>query len=175
MQRFFIFLAAVTLSVLVSACDGAPPHTHVAAEEPRLQEFQVIDSYGYIQEPGYIPVLDPSVNRGVFEVFWRVDSFYDYWVTVALNDRPSMAGSIILSEELCGYDLSCDYDGTHVCAYDADFYMGCGADLYEAELNMVDIYEPFIYELPEPLYLNIQVCDETGLLCEVSSRPVDLY
>lgn len=174
MQRPTHILIILLSMAFLSACNRPVEHVHAHSGEPNLREFQVIDSFGYTESPGYAPILDPNVSDGLFDIYWRADSFYDYWVTVGINDRPSMANSIILSEELCGYDLACDYDGSQVCAYDAEFFMGCGADLYELERNMVDIF-PLIFDLPEHLYLNIELCDETGRFCEVSSRPVTLY
>lgn len=180
MQRSLYLLCIPFLAISLSACGGhanvhvAAPPVSAAPEAPQLQAFEVIDSYG--DSSRFVtPILDPVVDEGLFEIYWYADSFYDYWVTVSINDQPSMAGSIILSEELCGYNHSCDYDGMQWCTYDGDFfYMGCGADLYEMDRNMTDIVD-LVWDLPEDLYLNIEVCDETGLLCEVSTRKVTLY
>jgi alkylated DNA repair dioxygenase AlkB len=119
-------------------------------------------------------VLDPEVDNGIFEVYWSADSFDDYWVTISINDRASMAGSIVLSQDLCGYDLACDYDGMQVCEYTLDAYMGCGIDLNEADRNLISI-DPLLEFLPEYLYLNIEVCHTSGFPCEVSSREVTVY
>lgn len=178
MQRLIFVLSIATLVLATSACgsSGTPTPVVVHDEEPHLQEFQIVDSYGASASPVYTPILDPYIDGGLFEVYWNAQSFYDYWVTVSINDRPTMADSIILSEELCGYNHSCDYDGMQLCAYDSDYYMGCGADLYEAESNMTDIIELIpVVDVPTGLYLNIEVCDESGWLCEVISRPVTAY
>lgn len=162
----------------LTACgsSAAPAQVVVYDEQPHLQDFQIVDSYGAQSSPIYTPILDPFIDDGLFDVYWGAQSFYDYWVTVSINDRPGMADSLILSEELCGYDYSCDYDGTQLCVFDSDYYMGCGADLYEAELNMVDILELIpVVDAPTPLYINIEVCDESGWLCEVRSQAVTAY
>lgn len=178
MQRTIYLISILILAASLNGCGSSEVHVVVPVEpvEPRLEGFEVIDSYGYSSEQSsvYSPVLDPTIDGGLFEIYWYAQSFNDYWVTVTINDRPLMAGSIILSEELCGYNYSCDYDGMQWCAYSEDFYMGCGADLYEMERNMTDI-APLVWNLPEYLYLNIEICDESGLLCQVSSREVVLY
>lgn len=186
MQRLNSLLLLFVVVTSLVACGssgevyvGVPAPTPIPAPtpaEPHLDAFHVIDSYGYSSEysPVYESVLDPAVNDGLFEIYWYAESFYDYWVTVAINDRPSMAGSIILSEELCGYGLSCDYDGMQICEYTFGPSMGCGADLYEAHRNLTSI-EPLLQYLPEYLYLNIEVCDESGWACEVLSREVTVY
>lgn len=179
MQRLLSLSTLLLLVISLSACNEAAD-VHVVAPAapatPQLQEFEVIDSFGYSSGHSRVHVaeLDPEINGGLFEIYWLADSYYDYWVTVSINDRPSMANSIILSEELCGYNYSCDYDGMQWCTYSSDFFMGCGADLHEMDRNMTDIVD-LVWELPEYLYLNIEVCDERGLECQVSSREVALY
>lgn len=184
MQRLNSLILLIVVATSLIACGssgevyvGAPAPTPIPAPaEPQLNAFHVVDSYGDSTEysPVYESVLDPAINDGLFEIYWYAESFYDYWVTVTINDRPSMAGSIILSEELCGYGYSCDYDGLQICEYTFDSYMGCGADLYDAHRNSTSI-QPLLQFLPEYLYLNIEVCDESGWACKVISREVTVY
>ena len=174
MQRFTYVLLLILCAVF-SACDG---YTTVssASGEPQLQQFHVVDSYGYSTDDRYVSssAIDPYVNDGLFEVYWYARSFYDYWVTVSINRYDHLAGGIILSEELCGYDYSCDYDGMQLCEYNSDGTMGCGADLSEVHYNTVSI-DPLLHRYPDYLYLNIEICDDSGWSCETLSRPVTLY
>lgn len=165
----------------LAACDSRSRSGSVYVDAsgppiPQLEDFHIVDSYGNSTEDNANTetVLNPDLDQGIFEIYWRATSFYDYWVTVAINDRPSMRGSYILSTERCGPDFSCDYDGLQVCTYDADDTMGCGADLTEAENNQVGI-EDLLFEIPEYLYLILEVCSADGFDCEFISREVSVY
>jgi hypothetical protein len=180
MDRFASLLFTAVLSLGLAACSssntGYPVDPTPVPAAPRLQDFYLVDSDGFRSDsaPNYEPIIDATIAQGQFEVYWRASSFYDYRVTFAINDRPSMVNSFILSEEICGAGLSCDLDGMQACEYTLDGFMGCGSDLFEADRNLVFIDEILVH-FPEYLYLNIEICDRNGLRCTVDWQPVTVF
>lgn len=166
------------LVLFLAACDGGdaeyvePP----VYDGPALQGFHIYDSFGVDSELDHSSPLaiDPYENDGWFDLFWYVDSVRDYTVLIGVNDRPSMRGATIIGSDLCGPGLSCDLLGTFICTYTSDFYLGCGVVEEEAELNLASV-DYLVFDLPQKVYINMEVCDVTGAGCELSSLPVWMY
>jgi hypothetical protein len=119
--------------------------------------------------------IDPYEYDGWFELFWDVESNRDYTVLIGINDRPSMSGATIIGSDLCGEGLSCDLrNPLFVCRYTSDDYLGCGLVEEEAELNLEPV-DYLLFDFPQQVYINIDVCDVAGSGCESSSLPVWIY
>lgn len=171
--RTFLLLV---ISLALAACDGAVVTERHYDGGPYLDGFHLVDSF-YVNsefEPYRTLELDPYVDDGLFEVYWYVDSFYNYRATISLNDRPTLRGALVVGTELCGPGRSCDYDGLQQCEYTPDFYVGCGIDAYEAQANLRSVEELF-YSVPENLYMLLEVCDTAGRRCEFRSLPVTMH
>jgi hypothetical protein len=145
--------------------DYAPPENYV----PSLRSFRIVDSFFVDSSQSNHPslVLDPYVDEGIFEVFWRANSLEDYEVRLSINDSPNFNGSILVHSEICGLGRSCDQGGNLVCEYTTDFYMSCGFGPRE-----YDIAALFSGRFPQPLYLLLEVCDINSKYCEFDYHPV---
>lgn len=172
-----LFFVLPLLAIMLSGCDSTTV-VHQAdndARNLRLQGFFLVDSFGASNEFSAAQLkLDPRQDNGVFELYWDVDSFYDYSVIISVNDRPDIYGAIILSSEVCGPERSCDYTGSQICQYFTDETMGCGLDLWEAEYYSEPI-ESLLDTIPDTLYFNIKVCDDAGYYCELDSIEVLVF
>jgi hypothetical protein len=159
-------------------CDSGGDHHHYVevAHGPELYGFHMIDSFHVNSETDHVTPLelDPEVDGGLFEVFWYAESDEDYEVRIGVNDRPTMAGATIVANDICGWDLACDEEGSFICEYKLTGEIGCGLDLYEVDHNLESINH-LLETYPQELYVNIEVCGLTVDSCEVSSLPVDVY
>lgn len=175
MNKFGYLAFMCVMLVGLSGCD----HTTVYVEDgrhvygPELEGFYIVDSEGKSSEfvDEYELVVDPYMNGGLFEFYWDMNSYDDYSMFLSVNSEPGLDGAIDISQEFCGYDFSCDTSGIQVCEYTPDFMLGCGVDLYEAHRNLQPIEELF-WDIPDTIYFNLEVCDDSGYHCEVSSVPV---
>lgn len=162
------------LAILLGGCDSTTV-VHAVDNDTgnlRLEGFFLVDSFGTSNEYSAVQLeLDPYHNDGVFDLYWDVDSYYDYSVTISVNDRPDIYGATILSSEVCGPDLWCDYTGQQICQYFEDYTMGCGLDLWEAEQYRESV-DHLVETEPDTLFINIEVCDEVDYYCELDSIEV---
>lgn len=163
-------LLIASLLVLLSACGGegrsiSPPPQNL---EPELRAFHFIDSFGVSTEDEFEPLLivDPYVDDGLFEIFWNVRSAADYRVEYRVNDAPSLSGSVLVYTERCGAGRNCDQSGLRLCQYYPDFFMACGFDEFETDI------EHLIFTVPQTLYSILQVCRIDGSYCEYEYHPV---
>lgn len=148
---------------------------------PWLLAFNVVDSFGYSTEDSqsYIPELDPYIDDGFFEVEWDVDAVHDYIVEYRINDIPDVAGSRLIDAELCGWGLACDATGYQFCQYNPDFTISCDVitpaypdlDSMRYPLDISDM----VYDIPETLYLVLQICDTRSSYCEFEVTPALFY
>src|SRR5690606_33410459 len=84
------------LAILLGGCDRTTVvHTTDSdSGNPRLLGFYLVDSFGISNEYSSAQLeLDPEVDDGVFELYWDVDSFHDYTVTISINDYPDLYGA----------------------------------------------------------------------------------
>ncbi|MDO8343014.1 MAG: hypothetical protein Q7T48_07440 [Cellvibrio sp.] len=137
---------------------------------PELRAFDIIDSYDTdTANPNHPPlVFDPYLYEGLYEIFWDVDSLEDYRVSLRINDRNSIEGSLLVHTQWCGAGRSCDQSGNWVCEYTSDFYMSC-----EGSARELDIY-PLVDQLPQRIFMFIEICDFDSGYCEFDYYPVTL-
>ena len=137
---------------------------------PELLSVELIDSYGYssVDTPVHGLSIDPYIDDGLFELFWRAEAWDDYWAELYINDRPSFDGALFVDDQLCGLDLACDQDGVFFCQYTPGFSVLCdGGD----EVGVVSISELMI-RVPEKLYVGVQLCNLYFDECEYQWREV---
>ncbi len=164
-------LALVCLAGLLVACGGsgsaAHPPSHVL---PELRIFDIIDSYGTdTAQPQHPPLaLSPYLYDGLYEIFWEVNSVKDYTVSLRINDRASIADSILIHSQVCGAGRRCDQVGNWICEYTQDFFMSC-----DDAARAVDIYS-LIRQVPQRVYLFLEICDRYSGYCEYDYYPVTL-
>ncbi len=160
------------LSIGLFGCGGETvavddPHENYV---PELRAFDIIDSYdtdtAFSNHPPL--ALSPYLYDGLYEIFWDVDSLEDYRVTLRINDRASINGSLPIYSQWCGAGRACDQSGNWVCEYTSDFYMSC-----EGSTKEVDIYS-LVKQVPQKVYLFIEVCDSNSGYCEYDYYPVTL-
>lgn len=157
----------------LSGCGDDSEAAHGPHENylPELRAFDIIDSYdtdtAALNHPPLI--LDPYLQEGLFKVFWDVDSLEDYRVSLRINDRDTIQDSLLIHSQWCGAGRSCDQSGNWVCEYTSDFYMSCGNSTKE-----LDIY-PLVDEIPQQVYLFIEICDSNSAYCEYDYYPVNLH
>lgn len=136
---------------------------------PALYSYDIIDSYGTNTKYSSAPLtLDPYELYGLFEIEWTVDSLEDYRVKISLNDRPSLTDSVLVHTERCGAGLWCVQGGNLICEYGADLTMSCNNGL-----DYVDISYLF-YDIPQEMYLFLEVCDIDSPYCEYDYYPVTM-
>lgn len=182
MSTYAPFLLVIAL-LFVSGCDSnrayvedGPSYPVAAGDSPEIRNFALVDSLRNDSDDTRTSlVLDPLEDFGVFEIYWEVDSFYDYTVGIYLNDVPGVAGAIEIGWDYCGSQEGCDVDGYQVCQYTDDAVIGCGWDLDDAQ-DFASYIGDLLYTFPQDAYLSIEVCpSEGGYHCETRSLPVTLY
>lgn len=186
-MKFIKPLFVICTFLLITACGGgtrvvSPPHVDVIVDHPpELEEFHILDSFLVSTEDRDFTetLIDPYTDNGVFDIYWYVDSEYDYIVEYFINDIPSMAGSRFIDAELCGVGLPCDnYEGAGFCQYYTDFSISCAVET-PAYSDVDSIAEPvyiddLIVTVPQTLYFILQVCDAETLECEYDYRPMTM-
>lgn len=172
MKKIWSVTAVLFLLLNLSGCGGqavavSDPHDNYV---PELRAFDIIDSYDTdTANPNHAPLaLSPYLYDGLYEIFWDVNSLEDYRVSLRINDRASINGSTLIYSQTCGAGLHCDQSGNWVCEYTNDFYMSCNNSPTE-----VDIY-PLVRQVPQKVYLFIEVCDSNSGYCEFDYYPVTL-
>lgn len=169
MKIFYQSLLLVALLSLIG-CGGS---TAVVVEPPpinytpELRSFDMLDSYDIDTRYDNTTALalSPYYYGGHFDVYWRANSLEDYIVELRINDRPSPNNSFLIHSEWCGEGLWCDQSGTLMCEYTTDFALACEGE------SLVDV-SPLFPQVPEQLYLILQVCDFDSPYCEYDYYPV---
>ena len=162
------------VSLILFGCGGSgssvPVDDYHEEYVPELYVFDIIDSYDVdTAAPNHPPLaFSPYLYDGLYEIFWDVNSLEDYTVSLRINDRATLAGSLVISSEVCGEGRRCDQSGNWACEYTSDFYMSCNGSVSE-----VDIY-PLITQVPQKLYMLLEICDSNSDYCEYDYYPVTL-
>lgn len=160
------------ISVILSGCgsDSVAVDDHHEDYVPELHAFDIIDSYDVdTATPNHPPLaFNPYLYEGLYEIFWDVNSLEDYTVSLSINDRATLAGSLVIHSQVCGAGRRCDQSGNWVCEYTSDFYMSC-----DGSADEVDIY-PLIGQVPQKVYMLIEICDTNSGYCEYDYYPVTL-
>ncbi|HSC69339.1 MAG TPA: hypothetical protein VLC79_16725 [Cellvibrio sp.] len=168
------FTAAILLFITwgLSGCGGSSVAADDHHEEyvPELLAFDIIDSYDTdTAAPNYPPLaFSPYLYEGLYEIFWDVNSLEDYTVSLRINDRATLAGSLVVHSQVCGAGRRCDQSGNWICEYTSDFYMSC-----DGSAHAVDIY-PLVDRMPQKVYMFIEICDSNSAYCEFDYYPVTL-
>lgn len=160
----------ILLTLVIFGCGGSssavheePPHNYT----PELYSFDLVDSYGTnTAVSNEVLVLDPTINYGLFDVYWKVNSLEDYRVNFLINDYPDLIDSVLISTERCGAGLWCDQGGGLVCEYNINLTVSC-----DTEADTTDISYLF-QEIPQTLYLIVEICDIDSSYCEFDYYPV---
>lgn len=173
MKKILSVAVFVLFSVTLTGCGGsssAADDPHHDDYVPELRVFDIIDSYDTdTATPKHPPLaLSPYLYDGLYEIFWNVNSLEDYTVTLRINDRPTLANSLVIHSQVCGEGRRCDQAGNWICEYTNDFYMSCDGSTVEK-----DIY-PLITKVPQLVYLFLEVCDSNSGYCEYDYYPVTL-
>lgn len=150
------------LCVFLSAC-GGEVETRAYNPAPSLVGFDIVDSYGVdtALSREYL-VIDPYINNGLFDVFWRVNSLDDYRINIRVSSTPSVNNSILIYSEVCGAGRVCDQGGGVICEYTTDFYLSCNNARHATD----------IVSLPQDLYMILEVCDLDSPYCGYKYYPV---
>lgn len=160
-----LIMTLLLLPLVLVGCksDSTGPETYV----PELDSFDIIDSLDTdTSRPNYPPlVLDPYLYDGLFEVFWSAYSREPYRVNLRINDRPSIANSLLVYSEACDPKRGCKHVGNFICSYDAELYLACETG------DRLDI-QPLFKEIPQRLHLFLEVCDGDSSFCEYNYYPV---
>lgn len=159
---FIVFFCA-----LLSACGGDEEEVRALNPAPSLVSFDVVDSYGVdTANSRKSLVIDPYINNGLFDVFWRANSLEDYRVNILINSTPDTRNSIRVYSEICGLGRACDQGGGVICEYTPDFYLSCNN-----ARNPTDIVG-LIKRVPQSAYLILEVCDLDTPFCSYRYHPV---
>lgn len=157
--------------IFMVGCGGGSKTVHVVPPPvnytPELRSFDMLDSYDVdTRVDDHTPLaLSPYYYGGLFEVYWSANSLEDYVLELRINDRTSPNDSYLVHSERCGAGLWCDQAGTLICEYTSDFAMACEGE------ELIDVSELFP-NVPEELYLILQVCDIDSAYCEYDYYPV---
>lgn len=177
MKRLLILLFSIG-TITLSACRAGfeledDYYTH--AYGPELDAFHVIDSYGINSEfDRNTPLsISPYIDNGFFELSWQVSTNQSYRAELFINDQPNTDHAIKLSSTWCGPFESCGITSYQYCQYSPDFVLQCEYPESEQRAPSKDI-APLIYDLPETVFLVLEVCDDDAFYCEYSSRRVEL-
>lgn len=170
MKKIALGLVMLT-SLMIVGCGGgssaAPDPSYNYT--PALLSYDILDSYDTDTAESNAPLaLNPYSYYGMFEIRWIASSLEDYRVRVSINDRPSLTDSVEIHNERCGAGLWCDRDGSLLCEYGVNLTLSC--DRYS---DPVDISYLF-YDIPDDLYLFLEVCDIDSPYCEYDYYPVTM-
>ncbi len=173
MKKILSVAVLALFSVTLVGCGGsssAVDDPHRDNYVPELRVFDIIDSYDTDTAKPNHPALalSPYLYDGLYEIFWEVNSLEDYTVTLRINDRPTLANSLVIHSQVCGAGRRCDQGGGWICEYTNDFYMSCDGSTVER-----DIY-PLVKKVPQLVYLLLEVCDSNSGYCEYDYYPVTL-
>lgn len=166
MKKTITLLLAMS-SLLLVACGGGGSREAEVIYAPDIHRFDVVDSYGVDSAKSNLTLaVNPYVDNGLFDIFWEVDSLEDYRVNILVNDARSASNSFLIHSEICGAGLACDQGGGVICHYTSDFTLSCNNSS-----RVADIGELF-RQVPQPLYLVLEVCDTRGFSCDHDYRRV---
>jgi hypothetical protein len=157
------------LCAMLSGCGGGAVVEQSFNPAPTLVGFDIVDSYGV--DSGYSTkalTLDPYINNGLFDVFWKANSLYDYRVNIRVNATPDISNSLLIYSDICGAGRACDQGGSLICEYTSDFYLSCNN-----ARNPTDIAS-LMKRVPQNLYVMLEVCDLNSPTCSYRYYPVSM-
>ena len=160
------------ICVLLSACGGGgggEVEVRSYNPAPSLVSFDIVDSYGV--DTAYSNkqlAIDPYIDNGLFDVFWRVNSLDDYRTNIRINSAPDISNSILVYSEICGAGRACDQGGGVICEYTSDFYLSCNNGRNPADIAGL------MKSVPQSLYLILEVCDLDSPTCGYRYYPISM-
>ena len=159
-NKFLIALSCVFLA----AC-GGEPESYAYNPTPTLVSFDIVDSYGVDTAVSNRNLeIDPYIDNGLFDVFWRVNSLDDYRINIRVSPTASVSNSVLVYSEVCGAGRACDQGGGVICEYTPDYYLSCNNGRNPAD----------IANLPQNLYMILEACDLDSPYCSYKSYPVSM-
>jgi hypothetical protein len=166
-----------SFAVVLSACQTDEYYAHEHAHEsdiPELEAFNIVDSYRTNSEfePGIPLRISPYVDNGEFELFWELEKNVRYRAELFINDTPQLENAILVTSTWCGPDQNCGQFSYQYCEYQSNLRLQCAAPERNNTVRDIDI-SPLFEELPDTLYLSLEVCDQDLLYCEYQSRAVE--
>ncbi|GGY87268.1 hypothetical protein GCM10011613_35580 [Cellvibrio zantedeschiae] len=154
--------------IFLSACGGEEAERDFNPA-PSLVAFDIVDSYGV--DTGYslkALAIDPYINNGLFDVFWKVNSLKDYRVNIRVNSTPEISNSLIIYSDICGAYRACDQGGNVICEYTSDFYLSCNNARHPTDIAA------FIKRVPQNVNLILEICDLDSPYCSYKYYPVSM-
>jgi hypothetical protein len=154
--------------LLLSGC-GGEERVQAFNPAPSLVRFDIVDSYGV--DTGYSSkalALDPYVDNGLFDVFWRVNSLEDYRINIRLSASPDVNNSLLIYSDVCGAGHGCDQGGSVICEYTTDFYLSCNNAHHPTDIAGL------MKRVPQNLYMLFEVCDLDSPYCGYQYYPVSM-
>jgi hypothetical protein len=152
-------IAVTILALCLTACGGERVIVPVDPT-PNLLRFDIVDSFGVDTALSTRALeIDPRIDSGQFDLFWKVNSLEDYNIYVHLNNYPDTRGAQLIYAETCGAGLACDQAGGVTCKYTNDPFLSCN---YARAPK--DIFSWFLSR-PQKLYLVFEVCDIDSSYC----------
>lgn len=162
----------IFLASFLAAC-GEEESYYVDDAIPELISFNMVDSYRTNSdiEPDVELRVSPYIDDGEFELFWEVNPDIRYRAELFINDRPNLANAISLTTSWCGPGRDCRNFSYQYCEYQSDLRLQCAAPEQNSPVRDVDI-SPLFDDIPEALYMMLEVCDRDIFYCEYQSLPV---
>lgn len=165
-------VATGLLALVLTACGGSGGGVvHVVDRPvnytPELRSFDLLDSYDVdTRYDDHTPLaLNPYAYEGLFDIFWRANSLEDFRLQVLVSDEPHPDDALLIYSERCGAGRQCDQGGSLICEYTPHFTMGCGLGP-DVDISLL------VRQVPQEVYLLLQVCDIDSTYCEFSHFPV---
>lgn len=183
---YFRLLITTSLLIFLSACGE---HYEELQNNPEINYFEVVDSYGYSNLPLNLfnenhgvyardIFANPFINDGYFELWWDISHYDTYSTKLYINDKPTHFGAYELEAIYCNHLQNCNMNSFAYCFYNSEANnsklghkdtLSCSTQAQEN--GRVDI-TPLFYDHPQALYLIIKVCDEYSGICERQSQKI---
>ena len=158
----------VVLSLVLTSCGGGGEREPVYNPTPTLVHYDIVDSYGVdTANSSAALAINPYLDNGMFDIFWKVNSLEDYRVHVLVNDRATPDNSFLIYSDICGAHQACDQLGSVICEYTSDFTLSCNNS------NPVDIGVLF-KKVPQTVYMILEICDIDSSYCAYEYYPVSM-
>jgi len=172
-KRFLPLTALIATVIILGGCGATS-----SSDDPELDDFGIIDTGGSnsstTAESDLLVDADESTattNDGEFTLYWDVDTDDDYTLDVYINDRDRISGALTLLSDFCDPDDDCHDQPNLECEFQNDLDLICeDYDDNEREVDVSRLVDAD--DLPEDLFLIIQVCDPFGFDCEDRSLEV---
>ena len=148
--------------------DTAP---QIEPESVYLKQFDMVDSYGY--DSYFFPYaflsISPFINGGLFDIYWSLDAYQDYYLELTISSDPSFTESQLIYTDQCDIYGGCHQEQALQCEFTPDLELNCGNHLGEYQDNYIgDWFDTF----PQQLYLKLEICDDDFYYCEYSTKSV---